>query len=218
MDWATAIEMNRQSLIRIVAGLIAMVGIVEFMPRPLYLAVSRVLRPAEAAVRRLIVGATRGLAIKPMPVRPMPQGLAFAGKRSEGFSFQLFDSRPSFGRPHAPRAEPRIRVLDPSPLIPLFQARPVTAPAAPKPDPHNVSARRLCRRLAAIKLALDDLPRQARRLLRWQARRDRMQSPRFRTPLRPGGPPYLRGSPEAEIDFVLQACHGLARDAHLPDT
>ena len=85
MDWAKAIEINHAALTRIVLGLIAMVGIVEggagvLLPQPLYRAVARVLRPAESAVRRLIVIAARGLVVKPSSLRPMPKGLAIAGK------------------------------------------------------------------------------------------------------------------------------------------
>jgi len=59
MDWALAIERNRQPLLRIVAALFAMIGLtetgaVERLSRPVYRAVLGVLRPAEAAVRRLI--------------------------------------------------------------------------------------------------------------------------------------------------------------------
>ena len=76
MDWAKAIEHNRIPLIRIVAALFAMIGLgeggaVERLSWPLYRAVLRVLRPAESAVRRLIVVAARGIVVKlAPPVRP----------------------------------------------------------------------------------------------------------------------------------------------------
>ena len=59
MDWAKAIAINQAALIRIVAALIAMAGLGgeggrPRLERPIYRAVLRVLRPAEAAVRRLI--------------------------------------------------------------------------------------------------------------------------------------------------------------------
>src|SRR4051794_24465884 len=98
MDWAKAIAINQAALIRIVAALIAMAGLggegVRLrLERPTYRAVLRVLRPAEAAVRRLIVLAAQGLKAKLPPSRPFPQGLALAGTRDGHVSFQLFDAR-----------------------------------------------------------------------------------------------------------------------------
>ena len=83
MDWARAIEINQTALTRIVATLIAMVGLaaqgaVARLPRPLYRRALSILRPAESAVRRLIVIAARGVAVKPHALRPMPKGLALA--------------------------------------------------------------------------------------------------------------------------------------------
>jgi hypothetical protein len=74
MDWATAIEPHQAALGRIVATLIALVelagdGVAGRLPRPLYRALLRVLRPAEAAVRRLIVVAAQGLTV-PLPRPP----------------------------------------------------------------------------------------------------------------------------------------------------
>jgi hypothetical protein len=68
MDWALAIDRNRQPLLRIVAALFGLIGLgetgaVERVSRPLYRAVLLVLRPAEAAVRRLIVVAAHGMVI-----------------------------------------------------------------------------------------------------------------------------------------------------------
>jgi hypothetical protein len=72
--------------------------------------------------------------------------------------------------------------------------------------------------VAAVKTALANLPRQARRLVRWRARRAMMQSPKFVSPLRPGPPPGHRKKPKDEIDFVLRECHALAWDAISCDT
>ena len=95
--------------------------------------------------------------------------------------------------------------------MPLFQPQP-TGDAEPEHD-GLVSAARIGRRLAAIKLALENLGAQAKRLKRWQARRDRMASPKFRSPLRPGPPPGHRREPRDDVDLVLRECHALARDA-----
>ena len=216
MDWARAIEINQAALTRIVAALIAMVGLarggaVTRLAHPIYRAVSRLLGPAESAVRRLIVIAARGLEVKLSSVRPMPEGLAFAGKGSGCQSFQLFDARKRFNRARRTSGVPRIRVLDFSPLVPLFQPRPVESPVREPDD--SVGALRLVRRLLAVKMALENLPRQVKRLKRWQARRDRMASPKFRSPLRPGPPPGHRKEPKDDIDWVLKECHALAWDA-----
>jgi hypothetical protein len=78
-DWAGAIELNREALKGIVAALFVLLGLdgdvtVERIPHRLHRAVLRVLRPAESAVRRLIVVAARGLVVKVAPSRPMPKG------------------------------------------------------------------------------------------------------------------------------------------------
>ncbi len=227
MDWARVIERNLAALIRIVAMLIAMVemgsgSMVALLPPSLYRAVSRMLLPTESAVRRLIAIAARGLKVKPSPVRPMPRGLAFAGKVGGQIAFQLFDTRQRFSRNSRRRASataiPRIHVFADSPLIPLFQPRRPAENPIPEPPDDTIDATRLGRRLAAVKMALDNLPQQARRLARWKARRDRMQKPTFLSPFRPGPPPGHRKEPLEEIDFVLRECHGLARDALYEDT
>src|SRR5690349_9594907 len=95
MDWARAIEINQSALSRIVAELFAMVGLAvegagARLPRPLYHAALRMLRPAESAVRRLIVIAARGLVVKPYAPRPMPAGLELrkrVGARESALAF-----------------------------------------------------------------------------------------------------------------------------------
>jgi hypothetical protein len=81
-----------------------------------------------------------------------------------------------------------------------------------------VGAERLTRRLHALKLALEDLPRQARRLARWRVRRENAQNPKFKSPLRPGHPPGYRRKPVHQVDAVLAECHGLACYAMEPDS
>ena len=78
-DWPRAIERNSEALNRIVEALFAMLGLagevtVGRIPHPLHRAVLRVLRPAESAVRRLIIIVARGLVVKLSPSRPMPKG------------------------------------------------------------------------------------------------------------------------------------------------
>jgi hypothetical protein len=81
-----------------------------------------------------------------------------------------------------------------------------------------VNAGRLSWRLQALKLALDDLPGQARRMARWRARREAAKAPKFKSPLRPGPPPGHRKRHIHEVDEILADCHWLAWDALKPDT
>ena len=228
MDWARAIERNSEALKGIVEVLFAMLGLTGAatrlrIPQPLHRAVLRVLRPAESAVRRLVVIAARGLVVKLAPSRPMPAGPIIGKGGHSRPSFQLFDPRKNFAelRQHrrtATRLSPRIHFFGSDPrVVTLWQARPPSADPAPPPD-GLVNAERLSRRLQALKLALEDLPHQARRLARWRLRREKAQSPKFKSPLRPGHPPGYRRKATHEVDELLIECHGLACDAMRPDT
>ncbi|CAN5245183.1 hypothetical protein BH10PSE7_BH10PSE7_42920 [soil metagenome] len=225
MDRAAIIKDNHTALTRIVAALIAMAGftndgVAARLPQHLYRAVWRVLYPAESAVRRLIVILAQGLMVKLSSPRPFPKGLGGGQRNGDRISFPLFDPRKRFDfRPRrtGPRPIPRIFSFGASPLSPLFQPQPVIIADRPPTD-ESLNPEHLGQRLAAIKMALENLPRQARRLARWQARRNRMQSPKFRSPLRPGPPPGHRKEPEDEIDLVLIRCHALAWEALRDDT
>ena len=232
MDWALAIERNRQPLLRIVAVLFGMIGLAEGgvvarVSRPVYRAVLSVLRPAEAAVRRLIVVAARGMVVAPQTPRPALSRRAISAGTGQGrVSFQLFDPRRVLASGHGwrtagVRGEPRIHVIDVvfDPRIPLF--RPAPAVASDEPDPledHTVDAGPLCRRLAAIRSALEDLPRQAKRYARWRARPPETRRPKRLDSLRTGPPPGLRRRPIHEVDEILAECHWLARHAAATDT
>ena len=226
MDWDLAIKRNSEALKGIIAALFAMLGdaTVSRIPKPLHRAVLLVLRPAESALRRLIVIAARGLVVKVAPSRPMPKGHIFRkGDGSRLPSFQLYDTRKDFPELRQRRVKyakhpPRILFFgDDSRVDSLWPAPPpVTAPAPP-PD-GLVNAARLTRRLQALKLALEDLPRQARRMARWRVRRENMPSPKFKSPLRPGPPPGHRKRHIHPIDEVLANCHWLAWEALKPDT
>ena len=228
MDWARAIERNSEALKGIVEALFAMLGLagevtVARIPQPLHRTVLRVLRPAESATRRLIIIVARGLVVKLAPSRPMPAGAIGQGGQggSRPPSFQLFDPRKNFAalrRRTGKRTVPRIYFhgIDPT-LAALWPARRSAADPAPPPD-GLVGGERISRRLLALKLALEDLPRQALRLARWRVRRENAKSPKFTSPLRPGRPPGYRRKPVHEVDEVLIECHGLAFDAMKPDT
>jgi beta-lactamase class A len=93
--------------------------------------------------------------------------------------------------------------------------------ASENSDP-ALDATHLGQRLNAILRALDNLPRQARRLVRWQMKRDALlkaQKPTRISPMRPGLPPGWRERKIHEIDDVLRECHGLANDLlNAPDS
>ena len=155
-----------------------------------------------------------------MPAGALGQGGKGGSSRP---SFQLFDPRKNFAelRQHRrkfTRNPPRIHIFGSDPRVAaLWPAPPPAADPAPPPD-GLINAERLSRRLQALKLALEDLPRQARRLARWRARRETVQSPKFKSPLRPGHPPGYRRKPVHEVDAVLIECHGLACYAMASDT
>ena len=73
-------------------------------------------------------------------------------------------------------------------------------------------------RLRALRAALQDIPRQARRLARWEARQalarreKRPLRPRRMSIIRPGLPPGWRERRVHDVDDVLRECHGLAWD------
>ncbi|MEO4001456.1 hypothetical protein [Mesorhizobium sp. CAU 1732] len=239
MDWKAAIETNRQALKRVLVTLVAMAGITggadRTMPRMLHRTLLRLLRPAEAAARRLVIVAARGLVVTLTPPRlRRPKVLAGPQASPARHGFQLFDPLP---RQHRPRRSSRSSV--PRICFPgLSDPFPIRRPSPPGGP---VNAVRLNRRLTALAFALDDLPRQARRFARWRAARDasaqRMgrdaasaqnighasarNSRRIRRvwPLRPGRPPGWQKRPTHEVHDILDTVHGLAAWAmERPDT
>jgi hypothetical protein len=220
MHWTMAVEKNHSALTRIVAEIFAMLGLVsggslQRLPQALYASVERLLRPTESALRRLIVIAARGLVVKPLPKRPMPKGLKIESKASGHMSFRLFDTRKNFD--FIPSENPlfvKVKTYTYNPFNPFSQY----LPQRPAEQNGGVNAMQLSRRLAAVRHALETLPRQAQRLARWQARRNMMEKPKFTSPLRPGPPPGHRQKPKFEVDFVLQDCHWLAWDSQRVDS
>ena len=228
MNWDLAIERNREALERIVMALFALVGLgeggsVATLPRHLRSLVLRILRPAESAVRRLIVIAARGVVVE---VRNIPGVTPGPGPKPRSAKVDTVGATPalplldplkrfSFVPPRRrPKSFPRIT------FIGLSEPTPIPEDWFPSPD-DPVNAERLCCRLHALKRALDDLPGQARRLARWRARSEARTDdrPRRLSVLRPGYPPGRRKRFRYEVDEVLRECHSLARYAlSLPDT
>jgi hypothetical protein len=253
MDWNLAIARNRDALLRIVAALFALAGLVDgkaagVLPRPLYRTILRVLRPAESAVRRLIMIAARGLVFTSCAPRPAPTGLhpnpgaprsvAFplidplkplspvaqsldATDHWTGFEFVDDDTSAddkdggadfSGGAPSLPRIS-----------VPGFFDPVLIVPAAPL-APDFIDASRLTARLQALHRALNNLPREARRLARWLGRRvcdgsHAPLTPMRLSPVRPGAPPGLARRGAHEVHAILRECHLLMLDARdAPDT
>lgn len=228
MDWLLAIERNRQALLGIVAAILALLGGRDgdgAIARGLRSAVLALLRPAEAAARRLIVIAARGLAVTLPSRRPLLQPIparAAGGGRTPSFALFERPKRHRLALRVEPRSIPRIRGFWGPPLAQPVPPPPASPPVRPLPDA-MVDAAPLRLRLAALELALADLPRQARRLARRQARQASTPQRPMRPPLRFGRPPGWRkssgqGRPLREVDRALRECHALAADAQRPDT
>jgi hypothetical protein len=207
INWPRAIERNRDALRRIVAMLFVMAGLADgemaaVLPRHLRNHVMRILRPAEAAFRRLVIIAARDLVVEILRsaspangqpggagAKPCPTGWVVIGPPSNPAAdperasakaataipaFPLLDplKRFDFQRRRYAGTIPRVRSLSCDWSVPVYLRRPET-PARPVPTPGDpVDATGLCRRLISLKRALDDLDGQARRLAHWKAKRD----------------------------------------------
>jgi hypothetical protein len=244
MDWQLAIHRNRDALLRIIAALVVLAGLAEgraVISRHLHSAILRILRPAESAVRRLIMIAARGINFGDS----LPNSSGVAGSKAEWWkelnklspkfstpSFNLIDPLKRFA-PSANDADDEIHADEESEddtafirTLPRISvpgvADPVFITKTQLPD-GMINARHLADRLTALKNALDNLQGQARRLARWQARRNHLRQqfplrPLRLSPIRPGLPPgHLVRQPH-EVHEILSECHGLVLDwrAHLP--
>jgi hypothetical protein len=242
MHWDMAIERRRVPLIGHVARLFAKIGLAEGVTvgrvsKPVYREVLGILRKAEAAVRRLIVVAARNIVLEPPPERPPranPENTSkdkaeaeARPKRKRRPSFNLFDPVKRLAgfvrrKPRRRPPGPRITIIDlgydrNGPTIRLFAPPPAVAPVVEeKEDDGMVDVTRLVRRLLALADALQDIPRQALRLARWQARPKEERRPERWSPLRTGAPPGYRQRAKHEVDEILKECHWLARSLHPP--
>lgn len=210
MDWQLAIDINRKALLRILIALMASLGLVEggicvALPRFLYARALFILRPAESALRRLIMIAAQELALMGVTLRSsrgaLPDFSRFSASSADALpAFNLIDPLKNFGQA-APEFEDDGH---------LFNGDRVLTDKSPIP------AAALIRRLLALKKALETIPAQSKRLARWYALRDLARSqhiPHRQSPMRPGLAPGSRRRKKHEIDTVLHECHLLAIDA-----
>ena len=248
MDWDYAIERNREALTRLLAVLAAMAGLVSWddmlaqpaapsvdgssaalmLPRRLHRALLKLMLPAEAAVRRLVIVAARGISVVlpsrraafDAPVRPKK---ATRRPVTRPLSLPLVDALPAWPMRPRPfclrRGVPRISVPGFGEPFPI-----------PRRSPEDlVDASRLALRLETLRRALDDLPGQAQRFARWRARHmpgpGAAGPPEGRAkflrnwPLRPGRPPGWRRKSSHAVHEALNNVHGLALWAlEPPDT
>ena len=240
MDWDQIVERNRERLLAVLAPLLAVLGFdprrrLE-MPRHFYRSWLILLRPAESAVRRLIVMAARGIVVKLGAARGFPAGLALTLAANSAdevrvpsfglidplkrFAPQDFEWSAQWGKDWG-REQVIARISVPGLFDPVF---PDLVPVPSRDDPIDTAA--LVRRIAALKSALDDLPRQARRLARWKARGELARTSEVRSkpgrlsPFRPGFAPGFHRHEPQEIDEILADCHHFAREAWewTPDT
>ena len=205
MDWDKALERNTLALLRIVGALFALLtsarlsGSGLMVPRHVWRAILFVLRPAEAAVRRLIIIAARAI-VPPMLCARRAHVVRASGARAA----------------HAFPIAPVFVLCDPLKDFALCPdeggADGMAAPDAVDDAP--VNAVPLHNRLRALRHALADLSAQAERLARFNARRNaalKAGQPARLSPMRPGLPPGWRERGKHEVDTVLKECHRLVR-------
>jgi hypothetical protein len=133
MDGTAAISDNLEALKRILAGFFAMAGFGPHpevrasgeprrtLPRHFRLAILRLLRPAEAAARRLIIAAARGLVVTLPPPRKRETKPATAEPLLRRFGIAVVMSSEDIARAEAARRAAAIRAARPRALcLPLF--------------------------------------------------------------------------------------------------
>ncbi len=212
MDWKLSIKKHREALVAVVAGLIAMVRQTETLPRPVRRQVNRILRPAESALRRLIVVVAAML--QQQEKRNVDEGAEAVEIQLPDFSsFATYDRLPAFTLidPHKRfGATRRISAAD----IPRISVPGVfdRTPLPPPKEPADTAS--LLRRIRKVQYALATLPRQARRLNRLMQKRSKAEPGPGRTgPIRPGHPPGHQTKRRHPVDAILRDCHWLALDS-----
>ena len=247
IDWKLVIERQSRDLLFVIIELFALAGLDKGVPvtvltRFVYRRVLNLLRPAEAALRRLIIIAARGIVLKVRLSGPFPKGLAARLKKKEPASDAASDAALD-----TPARIPVFNLIEPLKHFALpgarkpFQGRPTSFPRIsvpgwstpyfpPEPAPITwddpINAARLIRRMTALRHALATLPRQARRYVRWRGKMlleirkltARKRGSRLST-LRPGHPPGHRKKQVHLVDRILSdCCHFMDEARKKPDT
>ncbi len=219
--WDGAVARNAQALANIAAQIFALLAVyggpdVVRLPRAVHSRIIGVLRPAESALRRLIVIAARDVTVKQSPPRVTKvRGRNSPRKPASRMAFKLFDPRKRFTSHHVVYATqtPRAYFIAPdapfSPLSPQPHSPPDRFIVQAASD-RDIGARRLILRVKALSSALENIPRQAMRLARLRFRKDKQLPSRLFSPLRPGNPPGHRITHHHEIDDILAECHRFA--------
>jgi hypothetical protein len=217
MDWTYALDWNRKVLLRVIAQVFASAGLavdgsVTHIPRHARTRAYGILVPAEVALRALIVVASLVLGRPEVTLAQRKARSKTAAKNASEKqtrakrcpAFRLFDPRKIFGQL---RRRGRKGFV---PRIYFFDGRD-EPPSHPKPilPDDLVNARALQRRLEAMRGALEDIPKQVRRLARAQARREQAGNP-IRHPLRTGRRPGYRAKPRHYVDLISRNCQSLA--------
>ncbi|HTV68881.1 MAG TPA: hypothetical protein VMF90_10120 [Rhizobiaceae bacterium] len=234
MDWTVVVTKNREMLVGVLAALVKMAGLSEsrtHLPRHVHRAVLRLLRPAEAAARRLIIIAARGLKVtlpKPRPPRAKPK-TSFAKKGStrsgivlpRGMTEAQFRALMTGGDGEKKPARPGFRRLPLADPLSRFRRRRRYRPApAVRPFEYYepLDATRLGFRLQAVGDVLDNLPAYAKRFARWKARRDAGRIKRT-SPLKPGrAPGSLKKRTHEVHDLLADLQHFAWLSLQPPDT
>jgi hypothetical protein len=220
--WDEAIKRNLAKLKDVLEPLLAMLsvyeGVAAQMPRTIHRNIMRVLRPAESALRRIIVMAARDIAVAEEMAAPAPKRPPRKAAWSPPKTFQLFDPRKRH-RPHRIRYSkhvPRVYVIAPDPpFIPQFLRGPAPGMEEPEAPIKRISAISITHRLHAFASALENIPREALRLAKLRQRRARKSN--FKSPLRIGKPPGHQKIPTRPVDHILLECQSYA-SAVLADT
>ena len=235
MNWDEIIERNRERLLLAIAPLLAVLGFDqrrrEEAPRHFHSFLINLLRPAESAVRRLIIIAAIGIVVKLKlgASRAFPAGLAqklrqALEKEEERFpAFPLIDPLKRFAPQDFGWAREWSQNWGKEQILPRISVPglfdPVFPQAIPVPDRNDpIDTAGLLRRIRSLKDALDNLPRHASRLARWKAKNElamkaEIRKPGRLSPFRPGPAPGMRRHEEREIDVILGDCHYFARRA-----
>ena len=166
MDWDTIIERNRGRILLAIAPLLAVLGFDPRrrgeMPRHFHRALIALLRPAESAVRRLIIIAARGIVLKLRLAagRAFPKGLVLNRDAERIPAFCLIDPLKRFAPEGFEWAKEWGKEWDKEQVLPRISVPGLFDPVFPGPVPiplrdDPVDAAALVRRIQALKTALE---------------------------------------------------------------